>query len=126
MRQGSVNAIHNSRLAYIKAAMPNYRIHEVWEHEWDWACKNDEELKAFLKENKILEPINLRDALFGGRTNAIKLYYNCEPGEMIMYYDYTSLYPFVQKYGIFPYGHPRIITENFENNVRLYKFDHCG
>ena len=52
MRQGSVNAIHNSRLAFIKAAMPNNRIYKVREHEWDWACKNDEEFKEFLKKTR--------------------------------------------------------------------------
>ena len=95
MCQGSVYALHNSRLDYIKSKMPDYEIIEIWEHEWDWACKNDETVKSFLKENEILDPINLRDALSGGRTNAIKLYYNCKPGELIMYFDYTSLYPFV-------------------------------
>jgi len=122
MCQGSVYALHNSRLDYIKAKMPEYEIIEVWEHEWDWACKNDETLKSFLKENEILDPINLRHALSGGRTNAIKLYYNCKSEEMIMYFDYTSLYPFFQKYGEFPDGHPRVITENFDENYQRVTF----
>jgi len=29
--------------------------------------------------------------------------------------DFTSLYPYIQKYGEFPIGHPIIITENFES-----------
>ncbi len=53
-------------------------------------------------------PLNPRDALSGDRTNAIALYYK---GQV----DFTSLYPYVQKYGIFPIGHPQVITENFEN-----------
>ena len=36
--------------------MPDYEIIEIWEHEWDWACKNDETVKSFLKENEILDP----------------------------------------------------------------------
>ncbi len=55
--------------------------------------------------------MNPRDALSGGRTNAIALYYKMVSD----YVDFTSLYPYVQKYGIFPIGHPKVITENFEN-----------
>ena len=46
---------------------------------------------------------------------AFRLYYKCKNSEKIKYIDYTSLYPFVQKYGIYPEGHPTVITENFSN-----------
>lgn len=35
-------------------------------------------------------------------------------GEKIRYIDVLSLYPYICKYGRFPVGHPKIITENFE------------
>ena len=105
--------------------MPEYELVEIWEHEWDAACKDNSHLKEYLKENEILTPINLRDALFGGRTNALKLYYNCKPGEQIMYFDYTSLYPFVQKYGILPSDHPRIKTENIDPNCKYFGLIRC-
>ncbi len=35
--------------------------------------------------------------------------------ECIKYYDVTSLYPFINKTGKVPLGHPEIITENFSN-----------
>lgn len=38
-----------------------------------------------------------REALYGGRTNANKLLHVCKDDEKIRYYDFTSLYPFVQK-----------------------------
>jgi hypothetical protein len=62
-------------------------------------------------ETELKPPLNPRDALSGGRTNAIALYYK----GVSDYVDFTSLYPYVQKYGIFPIGHPQVITENFEN-----------
>jgi len=37
-----------------------------------------------------------------------------EPLEKIHYTDICSLYPTVNKYGEYPIGHPKIITENFE------------
>ena len=98
MLQSSVNARHHARIKYIKAAMTDYTLVELWEHDFDNMCSNDLRFMDFLESHEITEQINLREALFGGRTNALRLYYNCAPGEKIMYYDYTSLYPFVQKY----------------------------
>lgn len=48
----------------------------------------------------------LKPALAGGRTGATKLYYKAQPGERIMYVDFTSAYPYVCKNGIYPKGHP--------------------
>ncbi|GBL98846.1 hypothetical protein AVEN_57575-1 [Araneus ventricosus] len=45
----------------------------------------------------------------GGRTNAVKLYYEGEA----KYVDFTSLYPWVNKYCKYPVGHPEIITDDF-------------
>ena len=64
------------------------------------------------KENIEIIP---RESLSGGHTMAFRLYYKCKNSEKIKYIDYTSLYPFVQKYGIYPEGHPTVITENFSN-----------
>ncbi len=61
-----------------------------------------------------------RDALFGGRTNAFKLYHKCKANENIKYIDYTSLYPYVQKYGVYPIGHPEIILENIDYKNKKY------
>jgi hypothetical protein len=40
--------------------------------------------------------------------------------EIAKYYDATSLYPTVMKYGKFPLGHPQIITENFNWGLNEY------
>jgi len=59
-------------------------------------------------------------AFFGRRTNATKLYHKIKrnskgkPTEKISYVDVCSLYPYVNKYGKYPVGHPKIITENFK------------
>ncbi|KAK4879682.1 hypothetical protein RN001_007828 [Aquatica leii] len=57
-------------------------------------------------------PLNPRDSFFGGRTNAVKLYYKAEENESIRYLDVCSLYPFVNKYGKYPVGHPKIHVGN--------------
>ena len=48
--------------------------------------------------------LNPCDAFFGGRTNAIKLFHlsSNNKDEQILYYDFTSLYPYVNKNAVYP------------------------
>ncbi len=92
----------------------------MWEHEWESLKLVDPELRAWLRRQEIVEPIQVRDCLYGGRTNALVLYYLCRAHEQIKYSDVTSLYPFVQKYKRYPSGHPIIITENFDDDFDGY------
>ena len=106
--------------------MQNYKIIEKWECEFEKDKKSDQELIFFIKNIcNISEPINPRDALFGGRTNAFKLYHKCRSDEKIKYCDFTSLYPYVQKYYSYPIGHPEIITENFSNTSDYFGLIKC-
>jgi hypothetical protein len=61
-----------------------------------------------------LKKIVPRDAYFGGRTNAVKLYYKCRGAERIHYMDITSMYPYVmsdpQYY--FPVGLPTVLRRD--------------
>jgi G:T-mismatch repair DNA endonuclease (very short patch repair protein) len=54
------------------------------------------------------EPLNTRDALYGGRNEAMRLYYKGREGETIQYCDIMALYPYICKYFKFPVGHPVI------------------
>jgi hypothetical protein len=83
-------------------------------------CKKNLELQEFIKRKEFKPPLRPRESLFGGRTNAIKLYYKCAPGEKIKYYDITSLYPYVQKVKSYPCGAPKILTENLNNDLKDY------
>ncbi len=80
------------------------------EHTFDEMCRNDEELKIFLKEFELTAPLNVRDSFFGGRTEVFLPYYKVKEEEKIFYYDYFSLYPSVQAHNNFPIGHPEIKT----------------
>jgi hypothetical protein len=93
---------------------------EIWEHEWDELYKNNCEIKEFCKNTDVRPALKPRDALFGGRTNASKLYHSCSPDEKIKYYDVTSLYPFVQKTERYPLGAPTVITDVFDTNLDKY------
>ena len=51
--------------------------------------KHDVETKAKARH------VNIRDSLFGGRTEAFKSYAKCTGNQQICYFDVTSLYPTV-------------------------------
>ena len=98
----------------------SYTVKQIWECKFNKMKKQSIELNDFIKNDcKISASLNPRDSLFCGRTNSLKLFDECEIGERIMYVDHKSLYPSIQKTGIFPVGHPEIITENFEPIEKL-------
>ena len=93
-----------------------YRYVCIWEHEFRNQMRSNNEMYQFVTGLDLTERLHPRDSFFGGRTNAIKLYHEVtEPGETIEYYDYTSLYPYVNKYCKYPIGHPTIITSDFQD-----------
>ena len=59
-------------------------------------------IAAFTKE----QVYRLKEAFFGGRTEVFIKHYEVKDGEMIVYLDFKSLYPFINKNGIYPDGHP--------------------
>jgi len=61
-------------------------------------------MAKFFDDIKLVAPLEPRDAFYGGRTNAVKLYHQCKEGERIRYIDVCSLYPRVCKTGEFPLG----------------------
>ena len=119
---------HTRRIDIIKNSQINnekVNLVEIWEHEWDSMCKEDPEVKEYILKNEIKCPLSPREAFFGGRTEAIKLYHEVKEDEKINYVDYTSLYPYVQKYCEYPIGHPEIYTENFKDLSNYFGFIKC-
>ena len=106
---------HLKRIELIKDNISN--MVEIWECQFDELTKTDELMRQLVRdESDLKHPLKPRDALSGGRTNAIVLHYEGDAD----YIDFTSLYPYVQKYGTFPIGHPEIITENFDACIDNY------
>ena len=104
---------------YLKSE--GYNVVEMWECALNRELEEDEDMKHYFDHYHLVDPLEPRDALYGGRTNASKLYHRCEGDEQIKYVDFTSLYPHVNRSKTVPTGHPKIITENFDHNVS--KFD---
>ncbi|XP_061196432.1 uncharacterized protein LOC133204707 [Saccostrea echinata] len=99
-----------------------YSLRSIWEHEFDQQVQREVTLQNYVRDLDIPDPLNPRDALYGGRTNATKLY--CEEGDM-RYVDVCSLYPYVLKHRPFPLGHPQIITDQFQDVRTYFGLIHC-
>ncbi|XP_035226307.1 uncharacterized protein LOC118198678 [Stegodyphus dumicola] len=98
-----------------------YQFHKCGSTSLSKKKKTSDTLKTFLETHGLQDRLNPRDAFFGGRTNAVKLYYEGSA----KYVDFTSLYPWVNKYCVYPVGHPKIITENFEDIEKYFGIVKC-
>ncbi|XP_035213265.1 uncharacterized protein LOC118187172 [Stegodyphus dumicola] len=79
------------------------------------------DLQAFLDQHHLRDRLNPRESFFGGRTNALKLFHEGDA----KYVDFTSLYPWVNKYCVYPVGHPTIITESFRDVEDYFGIIQC-
>ena len=56
---------------------------QKWQCELEKELKEDEEMKQFFDEYEIVDPLQPREAFYGGRTNATKLFHECQGDEKI-------------------------------------------
>ena len=67
----------------------NYLKDHGFEVEQKWGCEltkdleQDEEMKQFFQDHELIDPLQPRDAFYGGRTNATKLFHECQGNEKI-------------------------------------------
>ncbi|XP_030761194.1 uncharacterized protein LOC115886248 [Sitophilus oryzae] len=101
-----------------------YEVIEMW--ECDFRRNMSVETKQFVEDHPLLInlPLNPRDAFYGGRTENMRTYYKCREGETIKYVDVCSLYPWVNKYGKYPVGHPEVIVGSEKcSKLNLFETD---
>jgi alpha-acetolactate decarboxylase len=67
----------------------------------------------------MINPLEPRNAFYGGRTEAFTLF---QKDQDISYVDVTSLYPYINKTGKIPIGHPEIVTEGFTAMIFLSRY----
>ena len=60
-----------------------FEVVEKWGCEFKEELKQDEEMKQFMEDHRFVDPLQPRDAFFGGRTNAVKLLHECQGDEKI-------------------------------------------
>jgi hypothetical protein len=104
-----------------------YNLKEIWECEWN-EIKKDLPNKTELEEEARQQNINIRDALFGGRTEGFKKYYKCNKKQKIFYFDIVSLYPTVNALDEYAVGYGKYVKITEEdilngNFIGLVKCD---
>ncbi|XP_028408798.1 uncharacterized protein LOC114531373 [Dendronephthya gigantea] len=102
-----------------------YNVIEMWECDLKRNLEQDEEMRVYFENFDLVDPLQPRDAFYGGRTNATKLFHECKDNEKIRYVDFTSLYPWCNKSTKTIVGHPIIITENFRDISTYFGLIKC-
>ena len=97
-----------------------YTVKEQWECDFNKKLKQCPNLQEQIDKMSWVSPLNPREAFFGGRTGMAKCYYQAGKEEEILYEDFTSLYPTINKYGTYPIGHPHIIVNPVNQNIQDY------
>ena len=85
-----------------------------------WECQWKQQITPSISSLTSTPPLQPRDAFFGGRTGAVALFHQADPGEKIFYVDVTSLYPWVNKTKRYPLGHPEIHFEPEDQELDNY------
>ena len=97
-----------------------YTVVEMWECELTRLKDTSPDIRTFVANLVLSEPLNPCEAFCGGRTNAVKLYHHVTPNQKIHYIDVTSLYPWVNKTCVYPKGHPEFISQPSHTDISQY------
>ena len=99
-----------------------YDVNIQWECAWDQEVKTSPDLSLFLNTLEIVDPLQPRNAFFGGRTNAVKLHHvtDVSQGEKIKYVDVTALNPWVNKTQEYLVGHPKVLVNPEDQDIHHY------
>ena len=68
-----------------------FNVVEMWECDLKRELRDNEGMRRYFEEHDLVDPLEPRDAFFGGRTNAAKLFYECRDQEKIRLVCYGAL-----------------------------------
>ena len=60
-----------------------FKVFEMWECDLLKEMEHDDDMRRYFEEYEIVDPLQPRDAFYGGRTNAAKLLHECQDDEEI-------------------------------------------
>ena len=82
--QKTMEQLYNDTLKKVKYLKDQgFQVVQKWGCELKKELKEDEELNQLFQEYEIIDPLQPRDAFYGGRTNATKLFHECQGNEKI-------------------------------------------
>ena len=71
----------HEKVKYLKDQ--GFEVKQKWECELVKEMEHDEEMRRYFEEYELVDPLQPRDAFYGGRTNAAKLFHECQDDEEI-------------------------------------------
>ena len=103
-------SLHDETLRF-EAALREAGYEVISKRECDFRreLRGDAALRLLRNRWLHVDPLQPCEAFYGGRTNALRLHYAADvaTGERIRYFDFCSLYPYINKYGRYACGAPR-------------------
>ena len=97
-----------------------YKVIDIWECDFKKELKQNKPLLDLVKNMTWIESLDPRHTFYGGQTGMAKCFLKAEEGEQILYEDFTSLYPTINKYGAYPIGHPQILVNPPDQDIHSY------
>ncbi|CAO4377092.1 unnamed protein product [Caenorhabditis nigoni] len=92
-----------------------FTLRVKWECELKEEMRKDEEMRRFFKNCHYAYHLRPREAMYGGRTQQFQSLSKADSEHSIEYYDFCSLYPYVNMRGTsYPMGVPDRMTDFFE------------
>ena len=70
-----------TKIEYLKKC--GFEVEQLWECKLREELEKNEEMKNHFEEHEIVDPLQPRDAFYGGRTNAAKLFHECQGNQKI-------------------------------------------
>jgi len=105
-------------------------IREGYQVKVQWECEFEEKLELLTHPLVRQSPLCTRDALYGGRTEAMRLHFKVRDNETMQYVNVMILYPYISKYYKFTIGHLLIYVEAACNDaeacLRIYELIMCA
>ena len=69
------------KVEYLKEQ--GFEVKQKWECELVKEMEHNEDMRRYFEEYDLVDPLQPRDAFYGGRTNAAKLLHECQDDEEI-------------------------------------------
>jgi hypothetical protein len=91
-----------------------FTIEKIWGCEWE-EMKSKLENKKEIEQQAIDQNIDIREALFGGRTEGFKKHVKCDENQVIYAFDVTSLYPTVNALDDYAVGFKKYVKTTPED-----------
>jgi hypothetical protein len=90
-------------------------VHFIWECKFKLQLKQNPGQADTVKQMAVPEPMNPREAFYGGRTNCRQMHYKCGPGEKIYYID-------ICRYIVFSYLVSRFVMIHYVSFINVFQF----